>query len=128
MEEGLKSRLILILCILTAIFFVVAVSSCSKTGQLKSIRDKEMSLRLDAEKEKEDIAKERDALKEKLKKSEEALAEEKTGLDTAKKTLVQEQLINMSLKEELQKVSKLKDALEEDLKEALATKASKGKK
>ncbi len=41
--------------------------------------------------------------------------------------LLQEQLVNQSLKEELEKVTKLKEKLEDDLKEALTTAAAKPK-
>ncbi|MDP2831088.1 MAG: hypothetical protein Q8O02_02415, partial [Candidatus Omnitrophota bacterium] len=43
----------------------------------------------------------------------------KAALEAIKKALLQDQLVNMSLKEELQKVTKLKEKLEEDLRQAL---------
>src|SRR3989338_4310667 len=114
MEEAIKNRVILILAILTAIFFIGTVGSCSNVGRLKIYRDKEMAQRLEAE--------------EKLNAAIQELAEEKVAHQASKKALLQEQLVNQSLKEELQKLTKLKEALEEDLKEALVSGKSKLKK
>jgi len=129
MDESLKTRIILILAILSAIFFIATIGSCSNAYRQKAARDKEMAARLDLEEKMGRFSQEKTMLEEKINTREKELEEEKAAHQATKKALVQEQLVNQSLKEELQKVSKLKDALEEDLKEALvASKAAKLKK
>lgn len=123
MEENLKTRLIIILGILTIIFFISTIGSCSSAARQKSLREKEMMTRLDSEEKLSKFQQEKQALDAKLTSVNQALEEEKAGLGAAKKALLQEQLVNQSLKDELQKVDKIKEALEEDLKEALAGKA-----
>ena len=49
MEEGLKNRVILILGILSVIFFVSTIGSCSNAGRQRQARDKEMVTRLELE-------------------------------------------------------------------------------
>jgi len=121
MEESLKNRLILILGILTAIFFIATVSSCNSSLRNKSIRDKEMAARLDLEEKMSKFTQDKTNAEKQLTAVNQQLEEEKAGNQASKKALLQEQLVNQSLKEELQKVVKLKEALEEDLKEALVT-------
>jgi len=129
MEESLKNRIILILAILTAIFFVASISSCSNAHRQKSARDKEMATRLDTEEKMSSFLKDKTSLEQKLTVLNQDLEAEKAAHQLTKKALVQEQLVNQSLQEELQKVNKLKEALEEDLKEALLTgKSTKNKK
>lgn len=129
MEEGIKNRIILVLFILTLIFFVGTIGSCKNARQIKASRDKEVLTRLELEEKLNKFTQEKTAAEEKLKSLAQALEEEKTAHEAIKKALSQEQLVNQSLKEELEKVSKLKDALEEDLKEALvAGKSSKNKR
>lgn len=129
MEETIKNRIILVLAILSAIFFIGTINSCSNAYRQKSARDKEMAARLDLEEKMNKFAQEKAATEEKLKAKEKELEEEMAAHQSTKKALVQEQLVNQSLKEELQKVTKLKEALEEDLKEALVQgKSAKSKK
>ncbi len=129
MEESLKNRLILILAILTTIFFVSTIGSCSNARRLKTLRDKEMANRLDREERLSKLERDKAAVDLKLNTLSQALEEEKAARQTTQKNLEQEQLVNQSLKDELQKVTKLKEALEEDLKEALvAGKSAKSKK
>jgi len=129
MDEGFKNRVILILIVLTAIFFLSTVSSCSNAHRQKISRDKEMATRLDREEKLNKLEQEKAGVAAKLNSLSQALEEEKAAHQETKKSLTQEQLANQSLKEELQKVTKLKEALEEDLKEALvAGKAKKSKK
>ncbi|MCM8781151.1 MAG: hypothetical protein NC908_04435 [Candidatus Omnitrophica bacterium] len=116
MEETLKDRLILILGILTVIFFIGMVGSCSNLNRYKTQRDKEIANRLDLE---EKLTQDKQLLEKRLSSLTQELEEEKAAHQATKKALLQEQLVNQSLKEELQKVSELKNALEEDLKEAL---------
>lgn len=127
MEESIKNRAILILGILTAIFFIGTVGSCSNTSRLRSSRDKEMTTRLDLEEKMSKFMQEKQGLEKKLKELTEGLDAEKAGHQVTQKALLQEQLVNQSLKEEITKVTKLKEALEEDLKEALVTGKSKAK-
>lgn len=121
MEESLKNRFILILAILAAIFFMGTIRSCSMMKKLKTTLiqlDKEKAISWDTEQKINELNKEKTALG---KQSEET----KAAHEVTKKALLQEQLVNQSLKEELDKVTKLKDKLEEDLKEALVTSKSK---
>lgn len=112
MEESVKSRAILFLSILTAIFFIISISSCAKIKSLKRLKDDEMLARLTCQEEVRNI---KDGMGQSLKSREKELLDEKTAHETTKKALSQEQLVNQSLKEELQKVTKLKEALEEAL-------------
>jgi hypothetical protein len=122
MEESLKNRLILILVILAVIFFMGTMRSCGAARKLKLTTlelDKEKAMSWDMEQKSNELKKEKAIL-------EKELEENKASLEVTKKALLQEQLVNQSLKEELQKVTKLKEKLEEDLKEALvASKKSK---
>lgn len=128
MEENLKNKLLLILAVLTVLFFVSSVSSCVRIFSLGKSKEREVLVRMNAEEEKLKLIQENSTLQEKLKKSEQALEEEKAGAQATKKALVQEQLVNQSLKDELEKVNKVKEALEADLKEALASKSTKAKR
>ncbi len=119
MDETIKNRIILILAILTALFLIGMINSCSNAYRQKVARDKEMATRLDLEEKMNKFSQEQTTLNDKLKAKEKELEEEKAAHQATKKALVQEQLVNQSLKEELQKVTKLKEALEEDLKETL---------
>jgi len=129
MEETIKNRIILILAILTAIFLIGMINSCSNAYRQKVARDKEMATRLDLEEKMNKFSQEQTTLNAKLKTKEKESEEEKAAYQATKNALVQEQLVNQSLKEELAKVTKLKETLEEDLKEALVTsKSLKSKK
>ena len=119
MEESIKNRIVLILSILTVILFIGLISSCNNTYRQKLARDKEMSSRLDMEEKMGKFSNEKSTIEEKLKVSQKELEEEKAAHQATSKALVQEQLVNISLKEELVKITRLKEALEEDLKEAL---------
>lgn len=127
MEEALKNRIIVILSILSAILFISNIGSCNNALRQKGARNKEMVTRLDLEEKMSKFSQEKKAMDEKLKALGKDLEEEKAAHEVTKKTLVQEQLVDQSLKDELAKISKLKDALEEDLKEALAGKSAKSK-
>lgn len=127
MEESLKNRVILILGVLTVIFFLGTVSSCSTASRQKRARDKEMATRLDLEEKMSKFNQEKQALEAKAASLTKELEEEKASHQATKKSLAQEQMVEQSLKEELQKVTKLKETLEEDLKEALIKGKSSGK-
>ena len=119
MDEALKNRIVIILAILSVVFFFGTLSSCSSAIRQKAARDKEMAARLALEEKTSKYVQEKSALEEKVKAKENQVEELKVSLETAKKALVQDQLIALSLKEELQKVAKLKETLEEELKQAL---------
>lgn len=124
MEEGIKSRIILILAILTAIFFVGTLHSCVTSAKLKSALselNKEKAVSWDAEQKMSD-------LKEQKASADKQLEDAKGEAGAAQKALLQEQLVTNSLKEELEKITRLKEKLEEDLKEALVENKSKSKK
>jgi uncharacterized protein YlxW (UPF0749 family) len=128
-EDILKNRVILILVILTVIFFIATVGSCSNVHRYRVARDKEMAARLDLEEKMSKFMQDKTAIQDKINSLTQESEEEKAAHQATQKALLQEQLVNQSLKEELQKVTKLKEALEEDLKEALVTgKTTKSKK
>ncbi len=120
MDEALKNRIVIILAVFSAVFFFGTLSSCNSAIRQKAARDKEMAARLALEERTSKYVQEKSALEEKTKAKENETEELKAALEATKKVLVQNQLVNMSLKEELQKVTKLKETLEEDLKQALA--------
>lgn len=119
MNEVLKNRIVIILAILSVVFFFGTLSSCNSAIRQKAARDKEMAARLALEERTSKYAQEKSALEEKAKAKESQVQELKVDLETVKKALVQDQLVNMSLKEELQKITKLKETLEEELKRVL---------
>lgn len=127
MEESVKNRIIVILVVLTAIFFMGTVGSCSNASRLKSSRDQEMAIRLDLEERMSNFTQEKQGYEEQIKGLTQGLEEEKVAHQATKKALLQEQLVNQSLKDELQKMIELKEALEEDLKEALVAVKAKNK-
>ncbi|MFA5114571.1 MAG: hypothetical protein WC469_00700 [Candidatus Omnitrophota bacterium] len=108
----MKDRLIIILSVLTVIFFIAAIGSCGSVRREKIAKDREMATRLDLE---ENAGK----LESQVAGLSQQLEQEKAAHETTRKALSQEQILNQNLKEELEKVSELKKALEEDLKEAL---------
>ena len=125
MEEGIKSRIILILAILTAIFFIATLNSCMDARRWKKDRDSEKSTRFDLEARAQKFESEKSALEDKVRKSDKSVEEAKAELSKTKEALLQQQAANKNLTEELEKVTKLKDALEENLKEALVGKSPK---
>jgi hypothetical protein len=119
--DVLKNRLAVILGILNVIFLLVAINSCSQNRKIIDVKRKEEIKRYDAEKELNKISSDKLRIEDEMKKLVQETAQEKADLESAKKTLLQEQLVNKSLKGELEKLSKLKDALEQDLKNALVS-------
>ena len=120
MNEALKDRIVIILAVLLAVFFFGTLSSCSSALRQKKARDKEMIARLALEEKTSKYVQEKSTLEEKVKAKESQVEELTVSLETVKKALVQDQLVNASLKEELQKVTKLKETLEEESRQALA--------
>jgi len=124
MEESLKNRLILILVILSVIFFLGTIRSCGTVRKLKSALvelDKEKAVSWDAEQRVSEFKKEKMILSKELQ-------EAKASLEATRKTLSEAELASQSLKDELEKVAKLKEQLEEDLKEALVGKSARSKR
>jgi len=127
MDESLKNRIVIILAVLSAVFFFGTLSSCNSAMRQKAGHDKEMAARLALEERMSKFSQDKSALEEKAKAKEKEAQELRDTLEATKKALVQNQLVNQSLKEELEKVTKLKEALEENLKETAAG-ANKSKK
>lgn len=128
MEGAVKNRVILILAVLTVIFFILSINSCLNSRRQRVAKDKEIGLRMDLEEKINKFAQEKSKSEDKIKTAQQALEEEKQTHETTKKMLSQEQLVNKTLREELERVTKLKETLEEDLKEALVNKPSKSQK
>lgn len=119
MEETIKSRIILVLAILTLIFFIGTVSSCSSAYRNKLAQDKEIVKRMDLEEKLNKISQEKAKQEEKCTAARKELEEKKDDLQTAKNALAEERQVNKSLREDLDKTARLKEALEQDLREAL---------
>lgn len=126
-DEALKNRIVIILAVLSVVFFFGTLSSCSSAMRQKAAHDKEMAARLALEEKMSKFSQDKSALEEKAKAKEKEAQELKDALEAAKKALLQDQLVNQSLKEELEKVTKLKDSMGEDSKET-ASGAKKPKK
>jgi type II secretory pathway pseudopilin PulG len=109
MSESLKDRIFIILAVLAVAFFFGMLSSCNNASRQKAARDKEMAARLSLEERSSKYMQERASLEEKVKARDKEIQDLKSGLETAKKALVQEQLVSQGLKEELQKTTKPKD-------------------
>ena len=120
MEDALKNRILIILAISSSVFFFGTLSSCKSAMRQKAGHDKEMAVRLQLEEKINKFSQERAVLEEKVKAKEKEAEEAKAALEEVKKILVQEQLINQSLKDELQKVAKPKEASGANLKKASA--------
>jgi ribosomal protein L9 len=106
MEDGLKNRIVIILAVLSAVFFFGTLSSCNSAMRQKAGRDKEMAARLQLEEKMNKFSQERSALEERAKAKEKEAEEAKAALEESKRILAQEQLVNQSLRDELQKVTK----------------------
>ncbi len=126
-DEALKNRIVIILAVLCVVFFFGTLSSCGSAMRQKAAHDKEMAARLALEEKMSKFSQDKSALEEKAKAKEKEAQELKDALEAAKKALLQDQLVNQSLKEELEKVTKIKDALGENSKET-ATGDKKPKK
>lgn len=124
-EEGVKNRLIIILAVLCIIFFISTVSSCGSSVKEKQAFNKEMASRMDLEEKISKFTQEKGVFEAKLAAANQALEEQKTAAENAKKSLIEEQMINQSLKDELQKITKAKDALEADLRKGKSDKSKR---
>jgi len=105
----LKNRIVIVLAILTAIFFFSTLSSCNSAMRQKARSDKEMASRIALEEKMSKFSQESSALEEKAKAKGKEAEEAKAELEAARKALIQEQMVNQGLKEELQEAAKLKD-------------------
>lgn len=129
MGVNLKNRLTLIVGILCLILLIVAVNSCQQTDRFRKAKEKESSLRFDIEEKLSNAMNAKTSAEEKARRLEQSVEQLTAEIETTRKALVQEKMVNDSLKEEIVKINKLKDALEEDLKNALATgRADRNKK
>ncbi|HRZ15440.1 MAG TPA: hypothetical protein P5110_08025 [Candidatus Omnitrophota bacterium] len=128
-SDMLKNRLVIILGLCNVIFLLVAFSSCNNALKYRAVRDKEAALRLEAEEKINVTERDKTTAEDKATKISQDLEKERSGRQAAEGALMQEKMINDSLRKELEKLTKLKDALEEDLKQALVTgKVEKSKK
>jgi septal ring factor EnvC (AmiA/AmiB activator) len=127
--DVLKNRIVIVLGILNVIFLLIAVNSCSQSKKCLDVKHREEIMRYDAQQELNKVSNDKLAIEDKMRKVEGDLTQANASVETAQKALLQEQLINKSLKAEIEKVSRLKDALEQDLKNALvAGKSAQPKK
>ncbi len=117
LNDALGNRIAVILAIFSVIFFFGTLSSCNSAMRQKARGDKEMASRLALEEKMSKFSQDRSSLEEKAKAKEKEAQELKAELESANKSLIQEQLINQSLKEELGKVG-IKKVPEGDLKQA----------
>jgi chromosome segregation ATPase len=105
------------------------VNSCQQTDKFRKAKEKESSLRFDIEEKLNSAMNAKTSAEEKARRLEQSVEQLTAEIETTRKALVQEKMVNDSLKEEIVKINKLKDALEEDLKNALATgRADRNKK
>jgi Skp family chaperone for outer membrane proteins len=107
--ESLKNRIVVVLAVLTVIFFFGMLSSCNNASRQKAARDKEMAARLSLEERSSKYMQERASLEEKVKARDKEIQDLNSELETVKQSLAQEQLVSQGLKEELQKTAKSKD-------------------
>jgi predicted Holliday junction resolvase-like endonuclease len=130
MGGKVQKIIVLIVGVLCLILLLTTFQSCSNVRKFEEKARKEENLRFDAEEKQKKINDERADYEEKAKKLEQELNLKKAEAETVNKALLQQQLLNASLKTEVEKLSKLKETLEEDLKNALvsAGKDDKAKK
>ena len=116
-----KNRVLIILSAVTLALFIFNIASCANVYKQDSLRKKEMLQRMETEEKMSRSVQDNAISSEKLKAIQKELDDEVEAHQVTKKALIQEQLVDKSLKEDLQKVTKLNEALEEQLKKALAT-------
>lgn len=115
-----KNKTVIILTISVLLLLVFNIGSCINAYSQNSGRKKEMFQRIDLEEKMARAAQESADANARLKGLQKQLDDEKSNFQAAKKALIQEQLVNDSLKEELQNLTKVKEALEEELKKHAA--------
>lgn len=118
--QDTKDKIILGLGIFCLLLFLVTLNSCVSAHRYRVNLDKEKAANWDLAQKIEESKYGSTNLENNLKSKTQELEAEKVTHEADQKALLQEQLLNKSLKEELDKVVKLKEALERDLREALA--------
>ena len=98
-------RIVIILAIISVVFFFAALSSYNNAMLQKADRDKEKAARLQLEEKMNKFSQERSALEERVKAKEKEAEEARLALEETKKVLAQEQTAGQGLKDELQKVT-----------------------
>jgi len=98
MDEGLKNRIVIILAVLTLIFFFSTLSSCNSALRQKARSDREMAARIALEEKVSKFAQESSALEEKAKAKEKEAEAAKSELEAARKALLEERAANQALK------------------------------
>lgn len=119
MNDLLKNKPLLALAVAGVVLLVITVSSCNSAASYRRMYNEEYGKRMDAEESSHRQEKEFASLQGRTAALEGELAQEKTARQTAETALLQERLVNESLKKELEKVTRMKEALEQDLKQAL---------
>jgi hypothetical protein len=125
MEEDIRGKLFPILVLLTLVFLISTVKSCSHIQKQKNMKDKEMYARLEAEERLQDVKK---SVEVKLMAKDKELQDEIISHEATKRILDQERSSNKDLKAELDKITKVKEVLEEELKDVLVGSKSKTKR
>lgn len=128
MDENVKDKVILALAVACALLFFGMISSCSKSRQTMIAREKEMSIRFDAQAEVYNMQKEKTALENKLQKAQDAVKSAKSVSDSVQKSLDQEKAINQELRAEIDRLAGLNASLEEQLKNANAARSGRQSK
>ena len=121
-ESGLKNRVIIILTILCAILFLVAVGSCSNSRRQSLSREDERQKRFELEEKFSSFNEEKADLEEQLSVAKADLQDQETKYHELEDELTQEHQRTEELQEELEKISALKDAQEAGLKKKTSEK------
>ncbi len=111
-ESGLKNRVIIILTILCAILFLVAVGSCSNARRQSITRENEREKRFELEEKFSNFSKEKADLEEQLNTAKTDLQEQEAKYHDLEDELTQEHQRLEELQEEIEKTAALKDAQE----------------
>jgi len=104
---------------LAVVFMILWGSSSGTIRKYKNFSTQEMEKRLDAEKNRDELQKERDGLAAKVQSLQQGLSEKTEELENAQKDLKQQRLVNKGMQEEMDKLIKSKRELEEQLKKVV---------
>jgi len=115
-ESALKNRVIIILTILCAILFLVAVGSCSNARRQSISRENERGKRFELEEKFSSFNDEKADLEEQLNTAKADLQAQEIKYHELEDELTQEHQRLEELEEDLEKTSALKDAQEAGLK------------
>ncbi len=116
MKADVKNKIVLVLGLLTIIFFIASIRFYQDTVEQKKLLNQERRMRMGLEEGVSDLSNQNADLEQEINQLEKMLNQEKVAHQTTQQTLNQE---ISKLKEELAKVTKLKQKLEENLGEAL---------